>query len=184
MQLTEEWRAVVSTGMNLRVHRGWGIFLASWVIINFPTRTVLHGVSYEIVSCSHQNKVYDVGFEVITAVSTKMAVFWVVAPCSLVEAYQRFGGSCCLHHRGDERRHLYTHRHENVKSQNVHSYLQAIICFVLSSCTEFMFKFEVLGPVTEILHLTNLGSRISDGKPMWSHVTWESVDLQTSGAKR
>jgi hypothetical protein len=26
-----------------------------------------------------------VGFEILTAVSTKMAVFWVVAPCSLVE---------------------------------------------------------------------------------------------------
>jgi hypothetical protein len=24
----------------------------------------------------------------------KMAVFWVVAPCSLVEVYQRFRGSC------------------------------------------------------------------------------------------
>jgi hypothetical protein len=42
-----------------------------------------------------------VGFEVLTAVSTKMAVFWVVAPCSLVEAYQRFRGPCCLHHQGD-----------------------------------------------------------------------------------
>jgi hypothetical protein len=30
-----------------------------------------------------------VGFEVLTAVSMKMAVFWVVAPCSLVEVYQR-----------------------------------------------------------------------------------------------
>jgi hypothetical protein len=31
---------------------------------------------------------YDgVGFEVLTAVSTKMTVFWVVAPCSLVEVY-------------------------------------------------------------------------------------------------
>jgi hypothetical protein len=28
-----------------------------------------------------------VGFEVLTAVSTKMAVFWVVAPYSLVEVY-------------------------------------------------------------------------------------------------
>jgi hypothetical protein len=37
-----------------------------------------------------------VGFEVLTAVSTKMAVFWVVAPCSLVEVYQRFTGPCCL----------------------------------------------------------------------------------------
>jgi hypothetical protein len=32
----------------------------------------------------------------------KMAVFWVVAPCSLVEVYQRFRGPCCLHHQGDD----------------------------------------------------------------------------------
>jgi hypothetical protein len=32
----------------------------------------------------------------------KMAVFWVVAPCSLVEVYQRFRGPCCLHHQGVE----------------------------------------------------------------------------------
>jgi hypothetical protein len=31
----------------------------------------------------------------------KMAVFWVVAPCSLVEVHQRFRGPCCLHHQGD-----------------------------------------------------------------------------------
>jgi hypothetical protein len=42
-----------------------------------------------------------VGFEVLAAVSTKMAVFWVVARCSLVEVYQRFRGPCCLHHQGD-----------------------------------------------------------------------------------
>jgi hypothetical protein len=36
----------------------------------------------------------------------KMAVFWVVAPCSLLEVYQRFRGPCCLHHQGD-------HIHEN-----------------------------------------------------------------------
>jgi hypothetical protein len=30
----------------------------------------------------------------------KMAVFWVVAPCSLVEVYQRFRGPCCLDARG------------------------------------------------------------------------------------
>jgi hypothetical protein len=35
------------------------------------------------------------------AVSTKMAVFWVVEPFSLVEVYQRFRGPCCLHHQGD-----------------------------------------------------------------------------------
>jgi hypothetical protein len=30
-----------------------------------------------------------------------MAVFWVVAPCSLVDVYQRFRGPCCLHRQGD-----------------------------------------------------------------------------------
>jgi hypothetical protein len=39
--------------------------------------------------CHHQ-----VGFQVLTAASMKMAVFWVVAPCSLVEVYRRFRGAC------------------------------------------------------------------------------------------
>jgi hypothetical protein len=30
----------------------------------------------------------------------KIAVFWVVAPCSLVEVYQRFRGPCCLQRQG------------------------------------------------------------------------------------
>jgi hypothetical protein len=49
---------------------------------------------------------------------TAMAVFWVVAPCSLVEVYQRFRGPCCLHHQGDrpEDSHLRTHSCENLKS--------------------------------------------------------------------
>jgi hypothetical protein len=34
----------------------------------------------------------------------KMAVFWVVAPCSLVEVYQRFRGPCSLHHHPEEDR--------------------------------------------------------------------------------
>jgi hypothetical protein len=34
-----------------------------------------------------------VGFYVLTAVSMKMAVFWVVAPYSLVEVYLRFRGT-------------------------------------------------------------------------------------------
>jgi hypothetical protein len=32
--------------------------------------------------------VYKVGFEVLTTESMQMAVFWFVAPCSLVEIYQ------------------------------------------------------------------------------------------------
>jgi hypothetical protein len=34
-------------------------------------------------------------------VSTKMAVFWVVAQCSLLEVYRCFIGSCCLQHQGN-----------------------------------------------------------------------------------
>jgi hypothetical protein len=30
-----------------------------------------------------------------------MAIFWVVAPCRLVEVYRRFRGACCLHHQDD-----------------------------------------------------------------------------------
>jgi hypothetical protein len=35
-------------------------------------------------------------------VSRKMAVFWVVAPCRLVEVYQNFIGPFCLYHQGIE----------------------------------------------------------------------------------
>jgi hypothetical protein len=36
----------------------------------------------------HFIKYFTVEFEVLMVVSTKMAVFWVVAPCSLVEAFR------------------------------------------------------------------------------------------------
>jgi hypothetical protein len=35
----------------------------------------------------------SVGFEVLTATSTKIAVFWNVAPCSLVDIDQHFRGA-------------------------------------------------------------------------------------------
>jgi hypothetical protein len=36
----------------------------------------------------------------------KMAVFWVVAPCSLVDVYRRFRDACCLHQNDDSRSFL------------------------------------------------------------------------------
>jgi hypothetical protein len=51
---------------------------------------------------THNVEESQVGFEVLTAVSMKMAVFWVVVTCSLEEVYQRFRGPCCLHHQDDE----------------------------------------------------------------------------------
>jgi hypothetical protein len=47
-------------------------------------------------------KILIVMFQVITAASMMIAVFWVVAPCSLVEVYRRFRGILCLHHQGDK----------------------------------------------------------------------------------
>jgi hypothetical protein len=44
----------------------------------------------------------SVRFQVLIAANIKMTVFWVVAPCSLVEVYQRFRDPCCLHHQGDQ----------------------------------------------------------------------------------
>jgi hypothetical protein len=83
---------------------------------------------HHIVICYYELQ-YGKGLEETEEVFIKIHVFWVVAPCSLVEVYQRFRGPCCLHHHGDEyqttRRynpedsHLRTHRRENLKSYNV-----------------------------------------------------------------
>jgi hypothetical protein len=36
----------------------------------------------------------------------KMAVFWAVVSCSLVEGYRRFRGDCCLHNECPSYLHL------------------------------------------------------------------------------
>jgi hypothetical protein len=38
-------------------------------------------------------------FEAFTAVMSRVEVFWVVTPCSVVVGYHRFRGPCCLHLR-------------------------------------------------------------------------------------
>jgi hypothetical protein len=55
-------------------------------------------VCWMIIVTTHNYKM--VRFQVLTAASMKMAIFWDVAPCSLVEVYRRFSGACCLHHQG------------------------------------------------------------------------------------
>jgi hypothetical protein len=62
-----------------------------------------------------------------TRIDLKMAVSWVVGPCRLVWAYQRFGGSTVLWNIVDscqttrrynpEDSHLHTHLRENLKSR-------------------------------------------------------------------
>jgi hypothetical protein len=50
---------------------------------------------------SGQNSLYIVGFQVLVVASMKMAVFWVVEPCSLIGVYRRFRGACCVYHYTD-----------------------------------------------------------------------------------
>jgi hypothetical protein len=44
----------------------------------------------------------SVRFEVLTALSMQIAVFWDLATCSLVYIDRHFGGAYCLHHQGDD----------------------------------------------------------------------------------
>jgi hypothetical protein len=43
-------------------------------------------------------------FQVLTAASMKMAAFWDVAPCRLVQIVLRFRGPYCLYQQGPEGR--------------------------------------------------------------------------------
>jgi hypothetical protein len=89
--------------MNLRIPYEQGFFLTISNTVTFSRRRTCtmmsHGVlltyrwaEYEEMDLGKKSGNL-VGFEVLTAVSMKIAVFWVVAPCSLVEVYQRDGGS-------------------------------------------------------------------------------------------
>jgi hypothetical protein len=43
------------------------------------------------------------GYEVLMVANMKMArCLWVAAPCSLVEVYRHFRGTCCPHNQGDD----------------------------------------------------------------------------------
>jgi hypothetical protein len=59
--------------------------------------------------------------------NNKMAVFWVVAPCSLVEVYRRFRGACCLQHQGDDRQ---TTRRNNLENSIIILNLCVMLCFI------------------------------------------------------
>jgi hypothetical protein len=66
------------------------------MMILLCTAKLLCLLLHSIVSLPIVNKF--VRFQVLMVASMKMAVFWVVAPCSLVEVYRCFRGACCLHH--------------------------------------------------------------------------------------
>jgi hypothetical protein len=46
-----------------------------------------------------------VRFQILTATSMNIAVFWNVATCILVDIYRRFRRSFCLRHQGEDHHH-------------------------------------------------------------------------------
>jgi hypothetical protein len=70
------------------------------LLLIFSNNKYIHNSVYE--TCGSQgDEDVDVGFINFSPEdggSIKMAVFWIVAPCSLVEVYRRSRVACCLHH--------------------------------------------------------------------------------------
>ena len=46
---------------------------------------------------------YCATFEVTVAASIEIPVLWLITPCVVVQRYQRFGGTSCLHLQGSPR---------------------------------------------------------------------------------
>jgi hypothetical protein len=59
--------------------------------------SIIHGIREVFILPKYWN--HPTAFPYILALLFvgKVAVFWVVTPCSDVVGYQRFGGPCCLH---------------------------------------------------------------------------------------
>jgi hypothetical protein len=58
------------------------------------------------------------------ATKRKMAVFWYVTPCSLVEVYRRFRGACCLHIKAvmEDKKHLTKLHGADIKKTEIFTY--------------------------------------------------------------
>jgi hypothetical protein len=95
-----------------------------------------------------------VRFQVLTAASIKTTVSWNVAPCSPVEVYQCFRGTCCLHHQVHCRVHNSPSVDPIVSQMNaVHtrppclSYIHFnIILPSLTGCSKWFLLFRFLRP--------------------------------------
>jgi hypothetical protein len=73
-----------------------------------------------------------VWLEVLTAVTMKMAVFWVVAPCRLVRVYRRFEGLYSLHHQGLMTSETLLNSYQSTRRYNPedgHLYILNYTCF-------------------------------------------------------
>jgi hypothetical protein len=71
--------------------------------INKPKYSFKGNIRRKKGGIMHKTTSYDeMRFQVLTAASMKMTVFWDVAPSCLVEVHRRFRGVCCLHRHPDD----------------------------------------------------------------------------------
>jgi hypothetical protein len=116
----------------------------------------------------------QVGFEVLTAVSTKMAVFWVVAPCSPV-IYQRDALMMEAARTSETLVNFYqTTRHYNPEDSHLHITFPSTLVFqVVSSNHNFV----------RISHLPHARYMSRPSHPPWFHVPnniWGKVWIMKS----
>jgi hypothetical protein len=79
--------------------------------------------------------------------SMKMAVFWDVAPCGLVDIDRRFRGAYCLHHHHHldnagqlpplKRRSVFTRQHDTISQKTASLILVAMRTRNLTQSTHF-----------------------------------------------
>jgi hypothetical protein len=65
-----------------------------WTHKSVTFHTYTYGVMiYQWSTILVEHSIWGMKFQVLTAASMKVAVFWVVAPCSLEEVFRRFRGA-------------------------------------------------------------------------------------------
>jgi hypothetical protein len=91
-----------------QLYNYWGAFIVvvlkmSWgVIVTFFVSLFNDGILNTEVTSNEKRQ--DVRFEVRTALTVKIAVFWDVTPCNLEYTDRRIRGKCCFHHQIRRRR--------------------------------------------------------------------------------
>jgi hypothetical protein len=93
------------------------------------------------------------------AVSMKIAIFWVVAPCSLEEVYQRFRRTCCLHHQAastsETSVNFYQTTHcYNTEDSYLHVYEKTDTTYLILSCNVMSMKKNMKYQLILFLNLT------------------------------
>jgi hypothetical protein len=93
-------------------------FLHKITSVHFPNKTL--GLF------PYNNKIIDVGIEVLTAVVMKSTIFWDITPCSPLKVNRRFGGKYRL----------------NLQSRRISRPRHQATSFTLVSCLDYFFDPE------------------------------------------